>query len=147
MKKLLLLLLVLGVIAFVFTEDEPTGGPEFQSSYFVAMSQAKKTGKPAVLIFSASWCPPCKTMRKLVYPSDAVKPFHEKFVWAYLDIDDAATESVVQEYGVSSIPHIEFIGPDGKPLMDELVGGEPAEMFAHRLRTALARLPTATAGR
>ena len=27
-------------------------------------------------------------MKKSVYPSDAVKPLHDKFVWAYLDTDD-----------------------------------------------------------
>ncbi len=139
MRNVLLLLAVCGVVFYFLSGNAPAGGPTFVPTYHEATAEAKKSGKPMVLVFSASWCPPCKSMKKHVYPSDAVKPFHDKFVWAYLDVDQASTASVAKEYGVEGIPHIEFTDADGKPLMDHLVGGTSAEMFALRLRSALSK--------
>ena len=118
--------------------DFPKGSPTFLTNYDAALKAAKESGKPVVLIFSASWCPPCQANKKNVYPGAQVKPFHDKFVWAYLDADQKENVPAMQKFGVSGIPHIQFLGKDGASL-GNLVGGTSAEDFASVLTQVLAK--------
>jgi thioredoxin-related protein len=137
MKKTILLLLATAT-SLAFASDFPKGSPTFNSSSGPALTAAKKSGKPVIMVFSAAWCGPCQAMKKDVYPSEAVKAFHDKFIWAYLDVDDASNESIASKYGVSSIPHIEFLDASGKEI-DKQIGGESPEAFAKKLQSVLAK--------
>ena len=75
---------------------------------------------------------PCQAMKKDVYPSEAVKPFHDKFVWAYLDADEKDNEKPMKEYKVSGIPHIQFLDKDGNSIGQQ-VGSTKPEDFAKTL--------------
>jgi thiol:disulfide interchange protein len=137
MKKLILTLLAIGSISVITLADYPKGSPKFSSSYSQVTKKAKESGKPMILVFSASWCPPCQTMKNEVYPSEAVKAYHDQFEWAYLDADDGDNEKLMAKFEVSGIPHVQFLAADGKP-MDKVVGGmEPAD-FAGKLKEVLA---------
>lgn len=116
--------------------DFPKGSPKFAKSYRSALAEAKTSGKPIILVFSAAWCGPCQQMKKSVYPSDAVKPFHDKFIWAYLDTDESDNEKVAKEFKVAGIPHIEFLDKEGKSLGNQ-VGSSPADAFAKTLEGIL----------
>jgi len=137
MKKTILLLLA-AATSFALASDFPKGSPPFQDSTTSAMSAAKKSGKPVILVFSAAWCPPCQTMKHDVYPSAEVKAFHDKFVWAYIDIDDPSNESAATKYGVNSIPHIEFLNAEGKEISKQ-VGGTSSTEFAKTLQSVLSK--------
>ena len=141
MKKLILLLTALAVITPALAGDFPKGSPKFEHSYRGALSEAKKTGKPMILVFSASWCGPCQAMKKDVYPSAAVKEYHDKFVWAYLDVDDNSNEKAGKEFGVQGIPHIQFLDAAGKAV-DKQVGSSSAESFAGTLAAVLKKAGT-----
>ena len=119
-----------------FAADFPKGSPKFKSDLGAALSAAKKEDKPVIAIFSAVWCGPCQAMKHDVYPSDAVKPYHDKFVWAYLDVDEAANEKAASQFGVSGIPHIQFLNSAGKAV-DKQVGSSSAEAFANTLASVL----------
>lgn len=136
MKRLLALAAALALP--VFAADFPKGSPKFLTDYKAATETAKKEGKPLILVFSAVWCPPCQAMKKTVYPSKEVTPLHDKFVWAYLDTDEEANAAAAEKYGVSGIPHIQFLGPDGKSLGSQ-VGGTGAAAFAGTLEGVLAK--------
>ncbi len=137
MKKLLTLLIAALMLPAIASEF-PAGSPKFSTSYADALATAKKEGKPVILVFSAAWCPPCQSMKKNVYPSAEVKPLHDKFVWAYLDVDDEANAKAAQKYGVEGIPHVQFLNSEGKNV-NKLVGGvKPAE-FASLLNKVLAK--------
>jgi hypothetical protein len=77
-------------------------------------------------------------MKKSVYPSKEVAPLHDKFVWAYLDTDEEANASAAQKHGVSGIPHIEFLSPQGKSLGNQVGSTSPGE-FAGTLEKVLAK--------
>ena len=117
-------------------KDFPAGSPEFKHSYAEAEKAAKASGKPMLLVFSASWCPPCQANKRNVYPSDAVKPFHDKFVWAYIDTDKKVNSAISRKYGVRGIPHVQFATSDGKAL-DKAVGGTSPDRFAATLQGVL----------
>ncbi len=138
MNKLIFLALSFALVMPALAADFPKGSPKFEHSYRGALSDAKKSGKPVVLIFSAAWCPPCQSMKKDVYPSAEVKEFHDKFVWAYLDVDDNSTGAAAKKFKVQGIPHIEFLNSAGESL-DQQVGGNDAASFAKRLAGVLAK--------
>lgn len=141
MKKTILLALV-AVTSLALAGDFPKGSPPFVSSGTYALSAAKKSGKPVILVFSAAWCPPCQAMKSEVYPSSVVKPFHDKFVWAYLDVDDERNESIANKYGVNGIPHYEFLNAEGREIDKQIGidGIDSPEAFARRLSSVLARV-------
>ena len=138
---------VAALLAAPFTASAgefPKGSPKFVNSYRKALSDAKAGGKPAIIIFSASWCPPCQAMKKEVYPSEAVKAYHDKFVWAYLDADDGQNKKPMEKYGVEGIPHIEFLNASGESVGKQVGGTEP-EAFAKTLAGILEKAGAAPA--
>ena len=126
MKKILTLIAA-AILMPAFGSDFPAGSPKFGTNYEAALKSAAKEGKPVVLVFSAVWCPPCQSMKKNVYPSAEVRPMHDQFVWAYLDVDEEANAKVAEQFKVQGIPHIQFLSKDGKSLGNQIGGVSPAE--------------------
>lgn len=143
MRFIVPILTALALVTPAFAGDFPKGSPKFEKSYRSAMSDAKKTGKPVILVFSASWCGPCQEMKKEVYPSAAVKKYHDKFVWAYLDVDDNDNEKASKEYKVEGIPHVQFLDASGKAV-DKQIGSTSPEAFASKLASVLKSAGTST---
>jgi thiol:disulfide interchange protein len=111
-------------------------GPVFEHKLADALAKAKSQGKPVIAIFSAVWCGPCQMMKKEVYPSAEVKPYVDKFVWAYIDTDEDSNSADVEKYGVSPIPHIQFLDKEGNPL-DKQIGASSPDEFANTLKGVL----------
>jgi thioredoxin-related protein len=135
MKKLVTLILA-AITLPLLAGDFPAGSPKFEHSLKSATAASKKSGKPMIVVFSAVWCGPCQQMKKEVYPSEAVKKLHDKFEWAYLDVDEESNAAAIKKYGVNGIPHIQFIGKDGKDLGSQ-VGSTSPEDFVSSLENVL----------
>jgi thiol:disulfide interchange protein len=117
--------------------DFPAGSPAFQTDYKAALATAAKEGKPLLVVFSATWCGPCQVNKKKVYPSKAVIPYHDKFVWAYLDTDDEANAAVFKKFSSEgSIPFIQFLSKSGKAI-DSHLGQSTPDAFAAKLKAVL----------
>lgn len=115
----------------------PEGSPPFETDYGKALETAARQGKPLVVVFSASWCPPCQSNRKNVYPSGAVKPFHDQFIWVYQDMDLETSSAAAKAFGVNGIPHIQFLSSSGRTL-GQCLGGTTPDAFAGQLEAMLA---------
>ncbi len=142
MKKALLLLATLFSLT-LHAADFPAGSPKFFTSASSALRAAKENGKPVVIVFSASWCGPCQTMKKDVYPSSEVQPFHDKFNWAYLDIDEQANSKLAEGFKVDTIPHLFFLDSVGKTTLDDLKDVTPPKDFAKKLTKVLKKAQAA----
>jgi len=138
MNKLITLLVAAAVALPLLAADFPKGSPNFGTDYKSALEMAKKENKPVILVFSAAWCGPCQSMKKTVYPSKEVTPLHDKFVWAYLDVDEEANGSAATKYGVQGIPHIQFLNAEGKDIGNQVGGTSPGE-FAGTLEKILVK--------
>ncbi len=117
-------------------EEFPKGSPRFHTSYSKLLAEQKATGKPAIIIFSAVWCAPCQSMKKSVYPHATVAPYHDQFVWAYLDGDDPQNKPAMEKYAVQGIPHIEFLNRTGKSCAKQ-TGPLKAKDFTKKLQEVL----------
>lgn len=117
--------------------DFPQGSPAFYTDFDSALGEARAQDKPAVIVFSASWCPPCRGNKANVYPSTEVQAYHGDFVWAYLDTDEPKNRTAAGRFGVSGIPHIQFVDPAGEPIGEAVVGGTSPKAFAEELAGAL----------
>ncbi|MEO0414965.1 MAG: thioredoxin family protein [Verrucomicrobiota bacterium] len=110
----------------------------FHDDFAKASQDAEATSRPIILIFSASWCPPCQTMKKEVYPSEEVSPFWDKFVWAYIDADDPKQRDLMTEHGVQGIPHISYLDAKSN-IIGKTVGALSKTDFAEALETLIER--------
>jgi thiol:disulfide interchange protein len=137
MKKIVTLLLA-ALTASALASDFPKGSPAFKTSATEAIAAGKAEGKPVILVFSASWCPPCQMMKKEVYPSQQVKGYHDQFIWAYLDVDEDSNSKAATKAGVNGIPHIQILSPEGKEVAKQ-VGSSAPEDFAKKLKGVLAK--------
>ena len=83
-------------------------------SYATGLKEAQQAGKPVLLDFTATWCPPCREMEKNVWPDPFVKEAMAKFVCVSVDVDkDPGT---AMKYGANSIPLIVLTDPWGNPI-------------------------------
>ena len=135
-KSLLCLLVAAAVAIPALAGDFPKGSPHFVATKAEALAAAKENGKPVVMVFSAAWCPPCQAMKNGVYPSKEVTEFHDKFNWAYIDVDVETNAKDAQAYGVEGIPHIQFTDATGKSI-DKQVGSASPSAFSKTLSKVL----------
>ena len=110
--------------------------PEFKLDFETAAAEAADSGKPMIVIASAVWCPPCQHMKKEVYPDSKVEPYHDDFVWAYLDADEESNQPVLSALGVTGLPHIAFLTP-GKELIGHFNGATSPKEFTRVLDQVL----------
>ncbi len=89
-------------------EDEDLELPEF---FVEALSQAKRENKPLVLDFTAEWCLPCQRMLKETFPDPLVAPLLSRCI--FLKIDTDQHPEIAKKYGVTGLPDVRLLAPDG----------------------------------
>ena len=79
-----------------------------------ALAKAKETGKPVMVDFYATWCPPCKMLDAQTYTDAGVIEKSKEWVMVRIDVDQ--NKALSQQYGIQSIPTIVLIDPNGKEM-------------------------------
>lgn len=136
---LISLALVVALVVPSLREDSFNPGPPANDVMWdEASAQASQTGKPILVDFTASWCPPCKEMEKNVFPLPAVQSLlNERYVFVTADVSDAQSPGVPlgTQYDITAIPTFMILDPAGN-VIDKRVGGMSGDAFTQWLKEA-----------
>ncbi len=92
----------------------PESTIEWRHDLDSALTEAQAQQRPVLLVFGATWCPPCKKMKREVWPDSKVaEAVAGGFVPVYVDVDDQAQSKVTAQYRVNSIPNVLVLDSNG----------------------------------
>ena len=117
-----LVLFVLGlawVSLFAYSSrsgEKTIGKIFFYTDYDQGLDQAFASGKPIMLVFSASWCGACKVMKREVFSNDAVADASRQLVNIYVDVDKADRQ-LINDYKIKYIPSVFFLDHRGETII------------------------------
>ncbi len=100
-----------------------------------AVEQSNKSGKPALALFTADWCPPCKTLKSQVLSDPEVQKYlRENYTLVVVDLSDRAgpNNRRAAEFGVRSIPTLIAYNESGQEA--GRAPGMPADALLNWLR-------------
>jgi len=100
-------------IGYKFPESKIPWRGDFDET----LAEAKEKGKPVLLVFGATWCPPCKTMKRNVWPDEEVtKAVEQGFVPMYVDVDEEKHSQLSARYRILGIPAVLVLNAEGEIL-------------------------------
>lgn len=73
-----------------------------------------KEKKLCALLFSATWCGPCR-MTKPVF-KELASEYQGQITFALIDVDNKATKKVCSDYSIRSMPTIVLLDKTGNPV-------------------------------
>ena len=135
MKSLALFALVSGSILLIAAKlnlDDPTVETSIQFSngtFNEILEQAKKENKVIFMDIYATWCGPCKLLKKTTFTDKEVGDFFNmKFINIAVDGETTEGKKLRERYEVRSYPTMLFITPDGS-IKEEAVGYHTASQL------------------
>ena len=135
-----LLIAVMVVVIIVIAKDkiispEPdTPAVTWRTDHTAALADAATQSKPILLAFHASWCGPCKQMKRNTYHDPDVITAADRFVRVIIDIDKSP--EIPDKYQVVAVPTYIVLSPTGAELTQFAGFFEPAD-FISKLNAAL----------
>lgn len=112
--------------------------------------KAKQENKYIFIDAYATWCGPCKTMDKLVYPNDTVGDFfNDKFISVKVQMDKTAKDdeqvkrwyadaaSIDSQFVIEGYPTFIFLSPEGK-IVEKQMGYKKVSDFLMLAKNAVA---------
>lgn len=69
-------------------------------------------GRPVLLDFTASWCPPCQKMKPVI--EELTDTYDDAMNFVIIDVD--ANEELAAQYGIRAVPTYIFLDRKGKPV-------------------------------
>lgn len=121
----LLVLVALVVFAFVpkskaksenNTRNEKGEGIQFiEADWNKALAEAKKQKKLIFLDAYASWCGPCKLLKKNTFPDkEAGEYFNKNFINVAMDMEKGDGPALSEKYAVNAYPTLIITDAEGK---------------------------------
>jgi len=133
MKLLRILTLVLASTLFVAATppaEEPQGIAFFEGTWEEALAAAEAENKMIFLDAYASWCGPCKLLKRNVFPNEAVGSFYnENFINVKMDMEKGIGPKLSMKYGVTAYPTLLYINGDGSVVKKAIGYHQPNQLI------------------
>jgi len=103
-----------------------------------ALELARKSIRPVIIDFSATWCTPCRELEDITFRDAAiVQQAQDNFVMVKVDLTTKGNplyEKLVAQYGIKGVPTVVFFDSQGRERTDlRLVDFIPADQFLSRM--------------
>lgn len=103
-----------------------------------AVAASVAAGRPVMMDFSADWCVPCHELELNTFSDPAVVSEARRFDRYKVDLtkyDAPESEASRKQYGITGVPTVVFLGPDGREIADARVEGfMPPQPFIGQMR-------------
>ncbi len=126
---------IIGLYAYnnpkVDFKEDAKGGIQFsKDSWSNVLAQAKKENKLIFLDIYATWCGPCKKLKKNTFANKKVGTyFNANFINVTMDGEAGEGIGLSEKYKVSSYPSLYFINGDGRIITMEEGYLNPSEIL------------------
>lgn len=112
-----------------FNSDTKDGIHFHKGNWNEALQIAKKENKLIFLDIYATWCGPCKLLKKHTFSNTEVGKFYnQNFVNVSLDGEDGEGTTLAQKYGISGYPTLLFIDGNGNVVAQTVGYHTPKEL-------------------
>ena len=127
-------LVVVTFVAFLALAAAANAAVNWEYNYKAALAKAKREKKLVMVDMYADWCGPCKLLDKNTFSNkDVETKLSNDFVAVKIDLEKSKeAQELARQFGADEIPHIIFVGPDGKKLSDH-IGYVTADEFLKQL--------------
>jgi len=107
--------------------SEPGIHFEEEKGWTDILAMAKKANKPVLVDIYASWCGPCKLLKKETFTNEAAgKFFNENFISTSFDGEKGDGITLAEQFKIQGYPTLIIVNPDGG-FISQSVGFIPAE--------------------
>ena len=89
-----------------------------------------QNGRPMIVDFSATWCPPCKQLKPIF--EKLAEDFRGRIDFVTVDVDE--NPELSQAYAVQSIPMMVFLNKDGQ-IQNTIVGFQNRDQLLAAINT------------
>jgi len=113
------------------TVNEKEGGISFHTGTWAeALALAKKENKLIFLDISASWCGPCKMLKRNTFSNNEVGSFYNSnFINVAVDGEKGEGIDLARKYAITAYPTLIFVDGDGKIVRKTMGYHEPSEFL------------------
>jgi thioredoxin len=108
-----------------------------------ALARARKTQKPVMIDFFATWCGPCKMLDTEIYPAAPVVQEAQNFVSVKVDVDKE--KSLAMKYQIQAMPTIVFLDATGREIHRTQGVSDQASWFVQEMQTARSKISVTAA--
>lgn len=127
----LLVLVVFGIYSFKnpkvnFKEDTVGGIQFFEGTIQEALEKAKKENKPVFIDIYATWCGPCKMLKKNTFSDKEVGDYYNtNFINIAIDSETKEGRELVDKYRIEGYPTLLILDKNGKQIAKQVGFVEP----------------------
>lgn len=131
-KPMLIILAALATVIVVSLALRPHERVPWRQGFAAARAEARQTGKPMLVDFTADWCGYCQEMRRTTWSDVNVEQAVRDYVPVQVDVD--REPSLAAQYHVSGLPHLVVLDPQGN-VLKQIDGALPPDQFIAWLRS------------